>query len=147
MEKITVIVPVYNEERNLEACLKRLTWADELLIVDSGSQDRTLDIARRFSTRILEHEYVNSATQKNWTIPQARHDWVLIVDADERVTDALRVEIQNILSRKGGPDYDGYRIRRITYFWGKPIHYCGITIDRRNPTGMAFSPHVLTKVF
>lgn len=130
MEKITVIVPVCNEEKNLEACLDRLTWADELLVVDSGSKDRTLEIARRFSARILEHEYVNSATQKNWAIPQARHDWVLIIDADERVTESLREEIQKVLVREGGPDCEGYRIRRVTYFWGKPIHHCGWQNDR-----------------
>ena len=85
MEKLTAIVPVYNEELNLEECLSGITWADEILVVDSGSTDQSVEIARRFTDRILVHDYVNSAAQKNWTIPQAKHDWVLIVDADERV--------------------------------------------------------------
>lgn len=128
MRKLTAIVPVYNEERNLEDCLTRLTWADEILVVDSGSTDRTVEIARRFTGRVLAHEYVNSAAQKNWTIPQAAHDWILIVDADERVTPELRAEIQALLQR--GPECDGYRIRRQTYFWGKRIRYCGWQHDR-----------------
>jgi glycosyltransferase involved in cell wall biosynthesis len=130
MEKLTAIIPVYNEEGNLDDCLRALTWADEILVVDSFSRDGTLSIARRYTDRILQHEYVNSATQKNWTIPQARHDWVLIVDADERVTDALREEVRRVLSTTGGPACDGYRIHRQTYFWGKPIRYCGWQNDR-----------------
>lgn len=130
MEKLTAIVPVFNEELNLDDCLRRLTWADEILVVDSGSRDGTLSIARRYAHRILEHEYVNSAAQKNWTLPQAGHDWVLIVDADERVTDELREEIRSLLAAPGGPGRDGYRIRRVTYFWGKPIRYCGWQHDR-----------------
>jgi glycosyltransferase involved in cell wall biosynthesis len=130
MEKLTAIIPVFNEERNLDDCLRALTWADEILVVDSFSRDGTLSIARRYTDRILQHEYINSATQKNWTIPQAGHDWVLIVDADERVTDALREEIRRVLSTTGGPACDGYRIRRQTYFWGKPIRYCGWQNDR-----------------
>lgn len=130
MEKLTAIVPVYNEEHNLEECLSGLTWADEILVVDSGSTDRTMEIAKRFTDRILVHEYVNSAAQKNWTIPQARHDWVLIVDADERVGPELRDEIKAVLGRPGGPDRDGYHIRRQNYFWGKEIRYCGWQHDR-----------------
>jgi glycosyltransferase involved in cell wall biosynthesis len=130
MQKLTVIIPVFNEEQNLEDCLRGLTWADEILVVDSFSRDGTLSIARRYTDRILQHEYVNSAAQKNWTIPQARHDWVLIVDADERMTDGLREEIRRVLGTDGGPPCDGYRIRRQTYFWGKRIRYCGWQNDR-----------------
>ena len=130
MQKLTAIVPVFNEEQNLEDCLRGLSWAEEILVVDSYSRDGTLSIARRYTDRILQHEYINSAAQKNWTIPQARHDWVLIVDADERVTDALREEIRRVLRAEGGPPCDGYRIRRQTYFWGKPIRYCGWQHDR-----------------
>lgn len=130
MEKLTAIVPVYNEEQNIDDCLQGLTWADEILVVDSGSRDATRAIARRYTDRILQHEYINSAAQKNWAIPQARYDWVLIVDADERVTEDLRREIQQVLATTGGPPCDGYRIRRQSYFWGKPIRYCGWQHDR-----------------
>lgn len=122
-EKISVLVPCCNEERNIGECLERLTWADELLVVDSGSTDRTLEIAREYATRVLEHEYINSAAQKNWALPQLTHDWVLIVDADERVTPELREEILRVL---GDPQrLDGYRIYRLNHFMGKPVRYCG----------------------
>ncbi|MEK6684031.1 MAG: glycosyltransferase family 2 protein [Nitrospirota bacterium] len=128
MTKLTAIIPVFNEEQNLEDCLRGLTWADEILVVDSGSTDGTLSIAHRHTDRILQHEYVNSAAQKNWTIPQARHDWVLIVDADERVTPELQEEIRAVLREI--PPCDGYSIRRKNYAWGKPIRYCGWQNDR-----------------
>ena len=130
MEKLTAIVPVFNEEENLDDCLKGLTWADEILVVDSGSTDETIPVAHRYTDRILQHEYINSATQKNWTIPQATHDWVLIVDADERVRDALPEEIRGIIGMEEGPPCQGYRIRRETYFWGKLIRHCGWKNDR-----------------
>ena len=81
-EKVTALVPTFNEESNIEACLESIRWADEILVVDSFSTDKTVDIARRYTDHVLEHEYVNSATQKNWTIPQVEHPWVLVVDAD-----------------------------------------------------------------
>lgn len=128
MEKLTAIVPVFNEEKNLDDCLKGLTWADEILVVDSGSTDRTLEIARQYGATIFQHKYVNPANQKNWAIPKARHDWVLFVDADERVMPILQEEIQLLLRKT--PQHDGYWIRRKSYIWGKPIRYCGWQRDR-----------------
>src|SRR3989338_9752750 len=96
--KITVLVPTYNEEKNIRDCLESVKWADEIFIVDSFSSDRTLEIAKEYTDRIIQHEYINSAAQKNWAIPQARYEWVLIVDSDERVTKELREEIEKVLS-------------------------------------------------
>jgi len=101
-------------------CLESVRFADEIILVDSFSTDRTLEISRPVATRILQHEYINSAAQKNWAIPQAKHPWVLIVDADERVTPELAAEIQLILQR---PQYDGYWIRRRNFFLGKEIRH------------------------
>lgn len=121
--KLSVIVPCFNEEKNIQDCLETVTWADEILVVDSFSTDRTLEIARRYTDRILQHEYINSAAQKNWTIPQAAHDWVLIVDSDERVTPDLRHEITNLLSRQSLKD--GYWIKRRNFLFGKEIRHSG----------------------
>lgn len=121
-EKLTVIVPTFNEGENLQACLESVAWADEIMVVDSGSTDATLEIARRFTDRILEHEYINSATQKNWAIPKATHSWVMIVDADERVTPGLKKEIQKVLE---APKYHGYSIGRLNHFLGHPLHHGG----------------------
>ena len=128
MLKLTAIIPTYNEEHNLVDCLETVKWADEILVVDSFSTDRTLEIARKYGATILQHEYINSAAQKNWTIPQARHDWILIVDADERVGPALQEEIQMLLQNL--PQHEGYWIQRKNHVWGKPIRYCGWQKDR-----------------
>ena len=122
-QKLSVIVPCFNEEKNIEACLESVRWADEILVVDSFSTDATLEIARRYTDRILQHEYINSAAQKNWAIPQARHDWVLIVDCDERITPALQEEIIAILRQ--GSEKDGYWIMRKNFLFGKEIRHSG----------------------
>jgi glycosyltransferase involved in cell wall biosynthesis len=127
-EPITVIVPTFNEEQNIEACLESVTWADEVLVVDSLSTDRTLEIARRFAVRVIQREYINSASQKNWAIPQATHRWVMVVDADERVTPGLRDEIKALLAR--GPDRAGYVIRRVNHFMGRRIRFGGWARDK-----------------
>jgi glycosyltransferase involved in cell wall biosynthesis len=127
-EKITALVPTLDEEENLRDCLASVAWADEIFVVDSGSADRTLEIAREFGARVVQHEYVNSAAQKNWAIPQAAHAWVLLVDADERVTPELRDEIRGILARE--EKFDGYWIRRANHFLGRRMNHCGWETDK-----------------
>lgn len=127
MEKVTAIIPCYNEEMHLEAVIESVRWADEILVVDSYSTDRSLEIARAAGVRILQREYENSASQKNWAIPQATHDWVVLVDADERVTPALRDEIQQTLQ---APSADAYWIPRQNYFMGKRVRYSGLQGDK-----------------
>ncbi|MBN1880486.1 glycosyltransferase family 2 protein [bacterium] len=125
---ITVLIPCFNEELNIRDCLDRVLWADEILLVDSFSTDRTLDIAREYPVSILQHEYINSAAQKNWAIPQAKHDWVLIVDSDERVSPELREEIHALFD--GVPSKDGYWIRRKNYLLGRQVRHSGWGNDR-----------------
>ncbi len=121
--KLSVIIPCFNEEHNIEECLKSVSWADEILVIDSYSTDSTLDIARRYTDHIIQHEYINSAAQKNWAIPKALHDWVLIVDCDERVPSELKSEIVSLLTEY--PLKDGYWIRRKNYLFGKEIKHSG----------------------
>ena len=127
MQPLTVIVPCGNEEAVIEGCLASVGFADEILVVDSFSTDGTLAIARKYTDRILQHEYINSAAQKNWAIPQARHEWVLIVDCDERVTPELAAEIKAILE---APQYDGYWIRRRNFMFGKEIRHGTWSTDK-----------------
>jgi glycosyltransferase involved in cell wall biosynthesis len=127
-EPLSVLVPAKNEIRNLRDCLQSVRWADEVVVVDSGSTDGTLDAARAAADRVLEHEYVNSATQKNWALPQLTHRWALVVDADERVTPALRAEIEAVLCDPAR--LDGYWIRRSNHFLGKPIRSAGWQRDK-----------------
>jgi len=125
---LSVIIPTFNEEEILPRCLESVGFADEILVVDSFSTDGTLEIARAAGARVVQREYGYSAQQKNWAIPQARHEWVLLVDADERVTADLRDEIRRTLD--GGPAADGYWIRRVNHFLGKRIRFCGWGTDR-----------------
>lgn len=124
MPKLTVIVPCFNVEDIIHDCIASVApFADEIFVVDSGSTDRTREIAAKFTDRIVVHEYVNSATQKNWAIPQAAHEWVMVIDTDERATPELQEEIKSLMA--GEPEYDGYYIHRQNYFFGYPINHCG----------------------
>lgn len=127
-ERLSVLIPVKNEELHIGECLESVRWADEIVVVDSGSTDRTVPIARALATRVLEHEYVNPAAQKNWALPQLAHRWVLIVDADERVTPALRAEIERVLEDPARAD--GYWIYRKNHFLGRPISSAGWQRDK-----------------
>ncbi|MBE7464549.1 MAG: glycosyltransferase family 2 protein [Planctomycetes bacterium] len=124
--KLSVLIPVFNEEENLPECLASVQGlADEILVVDSFSTDKTVAIAEAAGARVLQHEYVNSAAQKNWSIPQCAHDWVFIIDADERMTPELRDEIKALLARPEGPDRDGYFMVRRNYFLGGEVRHSG----------------------
>lgn len=122
-EPLSVFVPCGNSHDVIEDCLQSVSWADELVVVDSFSTDGTLAIAERYATRILRNEYIDSATQKNWAIPQVAHDWVLIVDTDERVTSELRSEIERALTDSG--EMVGFRIPRLNHAWGRPLYHGG----------------------
>ena len=128
--KLTVIIPCKNERKNIRPCvLSAKLVADEILVADSGSTDGTLDIVRSLGgCRIVEREYVNSGNFKNWAIPQAAHEWVLIVDSDERVTPELAQEINALLA--GKPLRDGYQIYRANYFLGHRVRYAGWGADK-----------------
>ena len=116
---LTVIIPSYNSELFLDKLLSHLeNWADEIIVCDSFSTDATLEIAQRHGVRILQHEYINSAKQKNWAIPQASNEWVLINDSDEMMEDDLKTEIKEFLSNV--PDnVELACIPRKNLFWGK----------------------------
>ena len=130
MPKLTVLIPCKDESQHIRACIDSVRRiADEILVADSGSTDGTLDIVRDLGRcRVIEREYVNSANFKNWAIPQASHEWVLVVDADERVTPALAEEIRTLLAFP--PPCDGYSLRRDNFFLGHPIRHCGWNTSR-----------------
>lgn len=129
-QPLTVIVPCKNEQLNIRACIESFdSIADEILIADSGSTDETIEIALQFEkTRLIEREYITSGDFKNWAIPQAKHEWVLIVDADERIKPELASEIEMELSR--GPSFDGYWIYRENHFMGHRLNHGDAKSDR-----------------
>ena len=123
MDKLSILIPAFNNEEIITDCLESAKWADEIFVVDSFSTDRTLEICKQYTNKVIQHEYINSATQKNWAIPQMSHPWVMVLDTDERITPELREEIQGILKDNKG--YVGFRIRRINSFFGKQMNGCG----------------------
>lgn len=127
--KISAIVTCYNEAPNIERALRSLKWCDETIVVDSFSTDGTTEIAKEFTTRFFQREYINPADQKNWAIQKAENDWVLILDADEEVTDELRNEIIQ-LSEKSTLPCDAYWIKRFNYFMGRRIKFSGWQRDK-----------------
>jgi glycosyltransferase involved in cell wall biosynthesis len=123
-----VIITTYNEEKNVGPCIESVAWADEILVVDSFSTDRTVDIIRSHPVRLEQREYFGSAAQKNWALDRVTHDWVLIVDADERVTEPLAREILTILAAE--PAANGFSIRRENVFVDKVIEHSGWSTDK-----------------
>jgi glycosyltransferase involved in cell wall biosynthesis len=126
---VSVLVPTLNEELNLVDCLSSVSWADEIFVVDSFSQDRTTEIARMHGAHVVQHAFVGYSRQKNWaldTLP-LRNEWVLIVDADERVLPDLRCEIEQVVapSDNGNHGYDGYYLNRRVIFLGTWIRHAG----------------------
>ncbi len=128
--RLTVLIACKNERLDIRHCIESVQpIADEILVADSGSTDGTLDIVSGIGgCRIIEREYVNAANFRNWAIPQARHEWVLIVDADERVTEELAAEIRQILSNPRD-DIDGYWVDRDNHYLGYPIRHSGWSPD------------------
>lgn len=129
MRPITAIIPTYNEADNIAGAIRSVSWAHEIIVVDSFSTDNTVEIARPLASRILQREYINSASQKNWAIPQAEHEWVFILDADERVTPQLADQIKSLLSQDDIP-CEAYWIRRQNWFMGKRVRFSGWRRDK-----------------
>lgn len=115
---------------NIVRCIESFVdLASEILIADSGSSDETIELALCYDkVRLVEREYNTSGDFKNWAIPQASHEWVLLVDADERITPELADEIRLVLDR--GPEFDGYWIDRDNYFMGHRLHWGDARTDR-----------------
>ena len=125
MQPLTVIITTFNEADNIAGVLASADWADEIIVVDSFSTDNTAVLAQQHpKVRLLQRRYSGPADQKNWVIPQATHEWILLLDADERVTPALRSEIEQWLGRDSIP-FDAFWIGRNNHFLGRQVRYSG----------------------
>lgn len=118
-EKISACVITGNEELNIRRCLESLTWCDELIVVDSFSQDKTVKICEEFTDRVYQHQWLGYIGQKNLIRGLASHPWVLFLDADEEVTGELREEIERELENPG--DIVGYRFPRVVFYLNRWI--------------------------
>jgi glycosyltransferase involved in cell wall biosynthesis len=117
-QRLTAVVLTRDEAGHLADCLRSLAWCDERLVVDSGSTDGTVELARRQGVTVVTHPFENYSRQRNFALAQVATPWLLFVDADERVPSALAQEIGRTL---GAPQADGYWLPRRNVFWGHPM--------------------------
>lgn len=126
---VSAIVLTFNEQKKIARCLESLAWADEILVVDGQSTDQTRSICeepgRSWSgkVRVLQRAWTGFKDQRNYSLEQARYDWVLVVDADEICTPELAARVQEMLGRTGGPEKRAYKVHRQEFFFGKRIFY------------------------
>jgi len=121
-DKISACIITFNEERKIQRCLQSLTWCDEIVVLDSRSTDRTVEICRGFTDRVFQDDWLGYVAQRNMVRDMSRYPWVLFLDADEEVSAGLRNEIVAEFERGTG-DYVGYEFPRRVYYVGKWIRH------------------------
>jgi len=122
-EKVSVVITMYNVEDIIADCLESVIWADEIIAMDSFSTDRTPEIARKYTDKVIQHEFEGYAAQKNRAVEKASHPWILVLDSDEQVTPEIKDTILETLNST--IRYNAYRIPRQNYFLGKKVHFSG----------------------
>jgi len=127
---VSAIIHVLNEIEYIDDCLRSVEWADEIYVMDSFSTDGTVERIREKypNVRLEQREYLGAASTKNYAIDRAKHDWIFILDADERVTPRLRDEILQTLG--GDLKYWAYSVGRLNFMMGKPVRFSGLQRDR-----------------
>jgi glycosyltransferase involved in cell wall biosynthesis len=129
MPFLSVAIVTFNEEDNLARTLASVSWANQIIVVDSGSSDRTIDIARSFNSTVIERPWPGFAAQKNFAIAQCTSDWILSLDADEELSPALQEEIRRTLSSQ--PSVDAFYLNRRNLFLGRWIKRGGFYPDAK----------------
>ena len=128
MTKITAIIPTLNEEIHIEDAIKSVSFADEIIIIDSFSTDNTVILAEKYNVKIIKRKFDDFSSQKNFAIEQAKHPWIYILDADERVTPEVEKEILEAV--KDPKEFVGFYVKRSFYFADKKINYSGWQRDK-----------------
>ena len=128
MTKISAIIPTLNEEIYIADAIKSVCFADEIIVIDSYSTDRTIEIAEKLNVKIIKRKFDDFSSQKNFAIDQAIHPWIYILDADERVTEGVKAEI--LAAVKDPKDFVGFYVRRTFYFCEKKVNYSGFQRDK-----------------
>jgi glycosyltransferase involved in cell wall biosynthesis len=123
--KISAAIITLNEEENIRPALDSVSWADEIVVVDSGSKDKTKEIAREMGARVIEHEWLGFGRQKQLAVENCSHDWIFSLDADETVSAELRVEIESLKSKPSSMLADGYLVPRKSIYMDREIRHSG----------------------
>ncbi len=128
MAPLSVCLIVHNEESRVERALRSAAWADEIIVMDSGSTDRTAEICRRYTDKVYTRPFDDYASQKNAAVSRAAGKWILSLDADEEITSLLKNKIEKALQNSSGAN--GYRIRRRSRIFGRFFRFSGTQADR-----------------
>lgn len=126
---VSALIITKNEAQNIERCLNSLLWADEIVVIDAFSDDRTAEICLNSQApwagklQFKQKSWEGFRVQRNFSLDSAKNNWVFIIDADEKCTPELAAKIKVILNEDGGPKYNAYKVHRVEFFLGKPIHY------------------------
>ena len=127
--KISAAIITFNEEKNIRDCLESIKWVDEIIVVDSCSTDKTLEICEQYTDRVIQRQWPGHVKQKQFALEQATGDWILFLDADERLSAEAAREISHILTSQ--PDVDGFVFPRQSYYLGKWINHGGWYPDKK----------------
>lgn len=123
MECLSAVIITFNEEKNINRCIESLIGlADEILVVDSFSSDKTIEICQAKGVKVIQNKFEGHIEQKNFALAQANNDWVLSLDADEALSDELKQSIKHVLQN---PTEKGYRFNRLTNYCGNWVRFCG----------------------
>lgn len=131
MTKITALIPTFNNEESLSKTLDSLQWVDAILVIDSFSKDNTVAVAKKYGAVVLQHEYLNSAKQKNWAMGFIKTEWTLQLDTDEVLEAGAKDEIRKAITA-ADTTIECFRLKRKNHMWGKWIRFGGIYPDYEN---------------
>ncbi len=127
MEKLSVVIIAFNSEKYIKEAVESASFADEVLVLDSGSTDNTAKIAKELGAKVEYQKWLGFGKQKQKAVDLAKNRWVFVLDSDERITEKLQKEIKEILKN---PKFRAYEVPRLNYFFGKPIKHCGLYPDK-----------------
>lgn len=122
---ISAVIIAFNEEVKIGSAIRSVDWADEVLVVDSGSTDRTREIASSLGARVIEEPWRGFSKQKQFAVDHAANEWIFSLDADEQVSDDLRRSILEVRDKGRDEDADGFRVARLAFYVGRPVRHSG----------------------
>ncbi|MEN8123688.1 MAG: glycosyltransferase family 2 protein [Bacteroidota bacterium] len=128
MEKLTAIIPTFNEQHNVVDAIESVLFADEVIVIDSYSSDNTTTLAKKKNVTVIQHKFNNFSSMRNFAINQATNNWILFLDADERIPDNLKNEIKNNLNDP--KEFVAFGFYRRFYFKGSPLKFSGYQTDK-----------------
>ncbi len=126
MNKLSIVILTFNSQKYLNEVLKSCNFADEIVVIDSGSSDKTEEICKNFNVKFVYQKWLGFGLQKKFGVNQTKNDWVFVLDSDEIILDDLKNEILNVLKE---PNFQAYKVARLNYFFGKIIKSMGLYPD------------------